>query len=97
MSIRILWRSTVFILTLIFIYLAFPILIVPSSLPAIKAMFVEKSFPKDQTPFVPPPTDLPLADADAQIYELNIPAIPSTVDKINLLKDLHQQGISLIF
>ena len=37
MSVRILWRSTVFIITLGLIYLAFPILIVPSSLPPIQS------------------------------------------------------------
>ena len=37
MSIRILWRSTIFILTLALIYILFPILIVPSALPAIQS------------------------------------------------------------
>ncbi|MDZ7587420.1 MAG: hypothetical protein U0946_06720 [Patescibacteria group bacterium] len=37
MSVRILWRSTVFIIVLVLIYIAFPILIVPSSLPPIKS------------------------------------------------------------
>lgn len=36
MSARMIWRSTVFILTILLLYLAFPILIVPSNLPAIK-------------------------------------------------------------
>ncbi|MEK7513324.1 MAG: hypothetical protein AAB580_00365 [Patescibacteria group bacterium] len=39
MSARIIWRSTVFILTLLLLYLAFPILIVPSSLPAIQQAY----------------------------------------------------------
>ncbi|MDZ7586420.1 MAG: hypothetical protein U0946_01585 [Patescibacteria group bacterium] len=37
MSVRILWRSTVFIITLALIYLAFPILIVPSPLPPVQS------------------------------------------------------------
>jgi len=37
MSVRILWRSTVFIITLGLIYLIFPILIVPSPLPPIQS------------------------------------------------------------
>lgn len=37
MSARILWRSAVFLLTLGLIYLIFPILIVPSSLPPIQS------------------------------------------------------------
>ena len=44
MSVRILWRSTVFVITLALIYLAFPILIVPSSLPAIQAMLIENKY-----------------------------------------------------
>lgn len=32
---KLIWRSIVFVVTLMFIYLLFPILIVPSSLPAI--------------------------------------------------------------
>ena len=42
MNLRFFWRTTVFIITFVFVYLAFPILIVPSSLPAIQAMFVEE-------------------------------------------------------
>ena len=37
MSVRILWRSVVFIFTLALIYILFPILIVPSSLPPIQS------------------------------------------------------------
>lgn len=37
MSVRILWRSTVFLITLGLIYLAFPILIVPSPLPPVQS------------------------------------------------------------
>ena len=35
---KLVWRSIVFVVTLLFIYLLFPILIVPSSLPAIQQM-----------------------------------------------------------
>ena len=35
---KLIWRSVVLVLTLMAIYLAFPILIVPSSLPAIQEM-----------------------------------------------------------
>lgn len=93
MSLRILWRSAVFVITLGFIYLAFPILIVPSSLPAIKALFVEEKYPEE---------DFVLKDdgdrvtADAQIYELNIPEVLTLSGKINVLKGLHQQGMALI-
>lgn len=34
---KLIWRSIVFVVTLMFIYLLFPILIVPSSLPAIQS------------------------------------------------------------
>ncbi len=37
MSVRILWRSAVFLITLGLIYLAFPILIVPSPLPPVQS------------------------------------------------------------
>lgn len=37
MSIRILWRSAVFIFTLLLIYILFPIFLVPSKLPAIQS------------------------------------------------------------
>ena len=37
------WRSIVFIITILFIYLLFPILIVPSSLPAIQQMVTGSS------------------------------------------------------
>ena len=76
-----------------FIYLAFPILIVPSSLPAIKALFIEKEFPREEMS-VPAPSGL---TADAQIYELNIPQVPTLQDKIRVLSDLHRQGMAKIF
>lgn len=95
MSIRILWRSTVFIITLVLIYLAFPILIVPSSLPAIKAMVIENEYP-DSFYNLTAPSVSPF-DADAQIYQLNLPTIPTAKEKLELLKQLHQQGLQMIF
>jgi len=95
MSLRILWRSTVFIITLLLIYLAFPILIVPSSLPAVKQMFVANEFPEEYYPETPvvsaqgTPTDL-------EIYELQIPPLPTLNDKLQLIKTIHQQGMDLI-
>jgi len=93
MSLRILWRSAVFVLTLVFIYLAFPILIVPSSLPAIKALFIEQEFPQD---YEVPDTLAEGLETDLEIYELNLPIIPTLSDKITILKDIHTQGIDLI-
>jgi len=94
MSLRILWRSAVFIITLLLIYLAFPILIVPTSLPAIQQMIVANEYPEEYLP--PPPVVSAGTPADAQIYELQIPTIPTLKDKINLIKTLHQQGMDLI-
>jgi len=93
MSLRILWRSTVFVLTLLFIYLAFPILIVPSSLPAIQAMFIDQEMPQGYNPSDSLANNL---ETDAQIYEINIPTIPTLTDKITVLKDFHRQGMDLI-
>lgn len=94
MSLRLLWRSTVFIITLLLIYLAFPILIVPTSLPAIQQMIVANEYPEEYLP--QPPVVSADTPADAQIYELQIPTIPTLKDKINLIKTLHQQGMDLI-
>lgn len=97
MSIRILWRSTVFLLTLIFIYLAFPILIVPSSLPAINAIIVEEQYP-DLPAYQQEEQNLglPSETPDAQIYEINIKTVLTTKEKLEALKKIHQQGIDLI-
>jgi len=95
MSIRILWRSTVFIITLVLIYLAFPILIVPSSLPAIKAMVIGNEYPDSFYNLTAP--SVSSFDADAQIYQLNLPTIPTAKEKLELLKQLHQQGLQMIF
>jgi|APSaa5957512576_1039674.scaffolds.fasta_scaffold70860_2 hypothetical protein len=96
MSLRILWRSTVFIATILFIYLAFPILIVPSSLPAIKAIFIDQQYPETNKPQSQPTSNQPLADADAYIYELNIPTLLTATQKIQAVKQIHQQGMNLI-
>ncbi len=95
MSFRILWRSTVFIITLLLIYLAFPVLIVPSSLPAIEQMFIANEFPEEYLPEAPI-VSAEGYDADLQIYELSVPQIPALKDKIQLIKDLHQQGMDRI-
>lgn len=93
MSLKILWKSTVFVITLALIYLAFPVLIVPSSLPAIQAMFIEKEYPDDYLTNIYPANS---TEADLEIYELSLPTIPTIKEKIQLIKDLHQQGMDLI-
>lgn len=93
MSIKILWRSTVFILTLIFIYLAFPILIVPSSLPAIKTILVGQSSPIDQTEFK---STISSQTADAQINQIDLETVPTLQEKLEVIKKIHQQGVNLI-
>ena len=97
MSIRILWRSTVFLITIVFIYLAFPILIVPSSLPAIKALFIEQESTQNYN------SDSPNYDlepstqtANPKIYEVNIETVLTPKQKLQAIKDIHQQGIDLI-
>jgi len=95
MPIKIIWRSTVFLATLILIYLAFPILIVPSALPAIQQMFIANEFPSQY------PADIgsftPQGETtDLEILELSIPKTPTFQDKINLLKTLHRQGMDKI-
>lgn len=92
MSVRIVWRSAVFLMTLAFIYLAFPILIVPSSLPAIKMMLVDNELPRPESPGA----IISQAEADAKIYELSVPEIPSLKDKLEVLKTLHEQGMQII-
>mgnify|MGYP000047134900 CR=1 FL=1 len=92
MSLRIIWRSAVFILTIMFIYLLFPILIVPSSLPAIKTMVIDNEYPREF--FVSP--EAQLTESDYQIYQLEIPPVPTIKDKLDLIKTLHQQGMKLI-
>ncbi|MCG2691481.1 hypothetical protein L6272_01495 [Microgenomates group bacterium] len=94
MSVRILWRSTVFLITLGLIYLAFPILIVPSSLPAIQAMFIENKYP-DQAP-TSPSAIISQEAANAEIYQLTLPAIPTAKAKLQLIKDLHRQGMDIM-
>jgi hypothetical protein len=93
MNPRILWRSTVFIVTLMLIYLAFPVLIVPSSLPAIKAIIVEGVAP------APSPTPMPdygdFQDA-LPIQQVEIPKVLSLSERIDELKNIHEQGMDLI-
>ncbi|MBU1085467.1 MAG: hypothetical protein ABIJ43_05200 [Candidatus Beckwithbacteria bacterium] len=91
MLIRIIWRSTIFLLTLLFIYLAFPIFIVPSSLPAIKAILLDEQTSPKVTDLITSPQT-----ADAQIFELNIQTIKTPAQKLEALKKIHQQGINLI-
>ncbi len=96
MSLRILWRSTVFIITLLLIYLAFPIFIVPSSLPAIQQMLVANEFPEEYYP-ESPTVSAQGTSTDLEIYELKIPPIPTLNEKLQLIKTIHQQGMDLIF
>jgi hypothetical protein len=97
MSLRFIWRSAVFVLTLLFIYLAFPVLIVPSSLPAIKSIISGESHIQEYKPDSTQVSDYLSADADTQIYQLNIPASTTFSDKLNLLSLLHRQGWQMIF
>ncbi|MEA3355601.1 MAG: hypothetical protein U9Q63_03925 [Patescibacteria group bacterium] len=97
MPLKIIWRSTVLLLTLVFIYLAFPILIVPSSLPAIKALFIEQSPPINYDSYKSAPAvKNPSPMANAEIHELNIETALTAKEKLNILKKIHQQGIDLI-
>ncbi|MFH0942559.1 MAG: hypothetical protein V1810_00065 [Candidatus Beckwithbacteria bacterium] len=93
MAIKIFWRSTIFIITLTLIYLAFPVLIVPSSLPAIQAMFIDNEYPQN---YQAPASLVSYQNPDLEIYELKLPNGPSFNQKIQLIKDLHQQGLDLI-
>lgn len=95
MSIRILWRSAVFIITIIFIFLAFPILIVPSSTPMIKAMFIENEYPANWQAQSPSGA-INEEKGDAQIYEINLPTMPTIQDKLLFLISLHQEGMKII-
>ena len=95
MSLKIIWRSTVFLLTILFIYLAFPILIVPSSLPAIKVLFVEQNETID---YNQPISNIkkPSSITNPQIHELNIETALTFKQKISVLKKIHKQGIDMI-
>ena len=70
----------------------------PSSLPAIKVLFIENEFPENH-PSVPSvaSTDSYGSDPDIEIMELSIPQIPTLQEKIQFVKDLHQQGMDRIF
>jgi cell division septal protein FtsQ len=93
MTRRLLWRSTVFVITLLLIYLAFPILIVPSSLPAIKQIVVQGTSP---TLEAPPSSLEPDAETGVPIYQLQPPRLLTTVEKLQALQQLHRQGIDII-
>ena len=94
MSLKILWRSTVFLATLLLIYLAFPILIVPSSLPAIKQIVVEGVKPQ--------PTPSPIPDyfgvnEGVPIQQVTLPISLTLSERFNELKAMHQKGMEIIF
>lgn len=93
MNLKILWRSTVFIVTLLLIYLAFPILIVPSSLPAIQQIVVEGVKPQPSPALIP---DYFNVNQGAPIQQITLP-IPLTLSqRVEELKKLHGQGMALI-
>ncbi len=89
---RFIWRSTVFIVTLVLLYIAFPILIVPSSLPAIKAIIIDS---------IPPSSistsefTLPSQQSETTVYQI-IPQTLTLKQKLQLFKDMHQQGMDLM-
>lgn len=56
-------------------------------------MFIDREFPQEHQPVIPNSDNL---QADAQIYELNISAVPTLKDKLELIKDLHRQGMTKI-
>lgn len=74
------WRVVTFVFTLLFIYLLFPILIVPSSLPAIQQIISAPG----------------AGSADLGIYQLEIERVPTLKDKVKALVELHRQGMDLI-
>ena len=78
---KLVWRAVVFVVTLMSIYLAFPILIVPSSLPAIQELV---SMPE-------------ASSADLGIYQLEIERVPTLKDKLLALAAIHRQGRYLIW
>jgi len=92
---RFIWRSTVFIITLVLLYIAFPILIVPSSLPAIKAIIIDSTHPslvKTSTSQVEPISK----QSEITVYQIEIPQTITIQEKLQLLKDMHQQGMDLM-
>jgi len=94
---RFIWRSTVFIVTLVLLYLAFPILIVPSGLPAIKAIIVDSTYPSSiKTSASEPQLAPPSLQSDTTVYQLEIPLSLTFKQKLQLLKAMHQQGIDLM-
>ncbi|HKZ35875.1 MAG TPA: hypothetical protein VJ242_04115 [Patescibacteria group bacterium] len=93
MSLKILWRSTVFVVTLLLIYLAFPILIVPSSLPAIQQIIIEGLKPETELTYAP---DYFGVNEGVPIQQVTLP-IPLTLsERFEELKNLHRKGMDLI-
>ena len=93
MNLKILWRSTVFVITLLLIYLAFPVLIVPSSLPAIQQIVVEGVMPQPSPMLIP---DYFNVNQGVPIQQITLP-IPLTLpQRLEELKKLHSQGMALI-
>ena len=93
MSLKILWRSTVFVVTLLLIYLAFPILIVPSSLPAIQQIIIEGVKPQTELTYVP---DYFGVNEGVPIQQISLPIPLTWSEKVEELKNLHRQGLDLI-
>ena len=93
MNLKILWRSTVFVITLLLIYLAFPILIVPSSLPAIQQIVVEGIMPQPSPTLVP---DYFNVNDGIPIQQITLPIPLSLPQRLEELKKLHNQGMTLI-
>ena len=93
MNLKILWRSTVFVITLLLIYLAFPILIVPSSLPAIQQIVVEGVMPQPSPTLIP---DYFNVNDGVPIQQITLPIPLSLPQRLEELKKLHNQGMTLI-
>ena len=93
MNLKILWRSTVFVITLLLIYLAFPILIVPSSLPAIQQIVVEGIMPQPSPTLIP---DYFNVNDGIPIQQITLPIPLSLPQRLEELKKLHNQGMTLI-
>jgi hypothetical protein len=92
MSHRLFWRSTVIVVTIVLIYFAFPILIVPSSLPAIQAIFCQ-----EQSQPTPSVSSEPGAEPSLPIYQLELSRPLTLKEKFQALQQLHHQGMELLF
>lgn len=89
---RFIWRSTVFIVTLVLLYIAFPVLIVPSSLPAIKAIIIDSTYPSSTSTSE---FTTPSEQSETTVYQI-IPQTLTLKQKLQLFKDMHQQGMNLM-